>query len=142
MNTSTSHIEKLDDQFQPVKSTDNFYGVAWSLRGSRGPFSGRKDWKGKEYYMMNYHNQVWPKKAEPADPVLVLGEDEVLARMQLKDGDEKAKGKGKKKSTKPKLGQAKRGVLVGGEPGPWTFWTEDRHLRDWVLSAQGDAFGS
>lgn len=132
-----------DEELKAVKADDNFYGVGWELRGSRGQFSGTED------DLVYWHDQVWPKKPE-ADPGLVLREaepceDQLPTRMQLKDVDEGVKLKNKKKekpATKPKLGQARRGMLAGGQAGPWGFWTQpdDRHLRDCVLSSQGDAY--
>jgi hypothetical protein len=133
---------KADDgEFKAVKADDNFYGVGWERKGSRGKFSGGED------NLMGWHDLVWPKKPEN-DPLLVLqdtgkGENPRPVRMQLKDGEEGTKKK-KKPAAKPKLGQSKRGRLVGGQPGTWGFWTapEDRNLRDWILSAQGDGFGA
>jgi hypothetical protein len=137
--------EVEDEELKAVKADDNFYGVGWELRGSRGQFSGTED------DLMYWHDKVWPKKME-ADPRLVLMEvepskDQLPTRMQLKDGDEGVKLKNKKKkkpAMKPKLGQARRGMFAGGQPGLWGFWTQpdDRHLRDWVLSSQGDAYGA
>jgi hypothetical protein len=133
-----------DEDFRAVKADDNFYGVNWERKGCRGRF----DWCDEDD-LMYWHDQVWGKKQD-ADPEDVYqdieGENPRPVRMQLKDGDEGVKLKNKKKkkaAAKPKLGQSKRGMLVGGHPGPWTFWTEpeEQHLRNVVLSAQGDAFG-
>lgn len=93
--------------------------------------------------MKAYHREVYPKR-EVGELRLVLGArgedgrregeevDEGPARMQLKD---------EIKGIQRKVLGRKPGLLVGGEPGSWGFWVqyEDKHLRDWVLAAQGEA---
>lgn len=132
------HSSNPEETFKLVKRDDNYWGIGWSFRGSTGKFEDLT-----EDEMEAYHREVYPKR-EPGDPKLVLGimgddgrrvGEDVLegpVRMQLKD---------EIKGIKKKVLGRKPGLLRGGEPGSWPFWVndEDKHLRDWVLAAQGEA---
>lgn len=140
----TWNTDDKDAGYQLIKTDDNYFGIGWELRGSRGQFEGLR-----EEDMMYWRRELYPQRPVEVPAVIPRkGKGALPVRIQLKDVEEGVKlknQKGKKKvAARPKLGQARRGALAGEQPGPWGFWTqpEDRHLRDWVLSSQGDAFGA
>ncbi|KAE9987471.1 hypothetical protein EG327_003828 [Venturia inaequalis] len=123
--------------FKVVKRSDNYWGIGWSFRDSTGKFEGLT-----EDEMEAYHRELYPKR-NPVDPKLVLGvmgEDGRRAGEEVYEGPARMQLKDEIKGSKRVL-ERKPGLLRGGEPGTWPFWVadEDKHLRDWVLTAQGEA---